>query len=92
MADEVVDISDDARNDFVEREDASRVANQEHIQRSRLRVDTRKWLLSKCLPKIYGDRPVLEAAEKPGMVIDAVAQPADGEDHLAPIFQRFYAV
>ena len=29
--------------------------NGEHIARSRLRVDTRKWLLSKCLP-MFGDR------------------------------------
>lgn len=28
----------------------------DHIQRSRLRVDTRKWLLSKVLPKVYGDK------------------------------------
>lgn len=26
------------------------------IQRNRLRVDARKWLLSKMLPKVYGDR------------------------------------
>lgn len=26
------------------------------IERSRLRVDTRKWMLSKMLPKIYGDK------------------------------------
>jgi hypothetical protein len=30
--------------------------NGEHIQRSRVRIDTRKWLLSKMLPKVYGDK------------------------------------
>jgi len=30
--------------------------NPEVIGRSRLRVDTRKWYLSKVLPKIYGDK------------------------------------
>ena len=29
------------------------------IQRNRLRVDTRKWLMSKLAPKKYGDRTVL---------------------------------
>jgi hypothetical protein len=28
--------------------------------RDRLRVDTRKWLLSKALPKIYGDKQQIE--------------------------------
>ena len=28
-------------------------------QRSRLRVDTRKWLLSKVLPKVYGDKVLI---------------------------------
>lgn len=35
--------------------------------RSRLRADTRKWLLSKALPKIYGDR--LEVDAKDGLVV-----------------------
>ncbi len=30
--------------------------NGEHVQRSRLRVDTRKWILSKLAPKRYGDK------------------------------------
>jgi len=30
--------------------------DHEHIQRARLRVDTRKWILSKMLPKVYGDK------------------------------------
>lgn len=32
--------------------------NPENIQRSRLRVDTRKWYLSKVLPKKFGDKQV----------------------------------
>jgi hypothetical protein len=30
--------------------------NGEHLQRSRLRVDTRKWIASKLKPKKYGDK------------------------------------
>lgn len=62
-ADETVDIADDATNDYVKRETekggAELVCDHEHINRSRLRVDTRKWLLSKLLPKTYGDRTEL---------------------------------
>ena len=28
----------------------------EDVNRDRLRVDTRKWYLAKCLPKVYGDK------------------------------------
>lgn len=59
MADDILEIADDGTNDWMERhgdDDAGWVANGEHIQRSRLRVDTRKWTLSKVLPKIYGDK------------------------------------
>ena len=63
MADEILEIADDTSQDelFVEQEDASgksakRVQNSEFINRSRLRVDSRKWLLSKLLPKKYGDK------------------------------------
>lgn len=59
MADELLDIADDARNDWMARPGNGTIGyelNGEHVQRSRLRSDTRKWLLSKCLPKIYGDR------------------------------------
>jgi len=59
-ADELIDIADDASNDLVEKTLASgevvQVVNSEHIQRSRLRVDTRKWIASKLLPKRYGDK------------------------------------
>lgn len=34
--------------------------DHEHINRSRLRIDVRKWYLSKIVPKIYGDRLELE--------------------------------
>jgi hypothetical protein len=33
------------------------------VQHQRLRVDTRKWILSKMLPKVYGDRTILAGDE-----------------------------
>jgi hypothetical protein len=59
-AEEIIDISDDGSNDYMEKErpDGStyEVVNQEHIQRSRLRVDTRKWLMARMAPKKYSER------------------------------------
>ena len=55
-ADEIVDIADDASGDFAADKDGKLVVNSEHIQRSRLRVDARKWIAAKLLPKRYGDK------------------------------------
>lgn len=58
-AEEIPDISDDGTNDWMERhgEDNPGYAfNGEAVARSRLRVDSRKWLLSKLMPKVYGER------------------------------------
>lgn len=59
LADDILEISDDARNDWMEKhgkEDAGWIANGEHVQRSRLRVEARKWIASKLKPKKYGDK------------------------------------
>lgn len=61
-ADEIVGIADDGSNDYIEGENGP-ILNSEHIQRSRLRVDTRKWIASKLKPKKYGDK--LELASDP---------------------------
>lgn len=59
-ADEIVEISDDGTNDWIARQfgqgKIEEVVNHEYINRSRLRVDTRKWLLSKLKPGTYGDK------------------------------------
>lgn len=71
--DEILDIADDARNDWMERrgeEDAGWVANGEHIQRSRLRIDARKWMAGKLQPKKYGDK--LDLNHSGGVKIERV--------------------
>lgn len=58
-ADELLDIADDGKNDWMERQNEGKEAyavNGEAIARSRLRVDTRKWLMSKLIPQ-YSDKP-----------------------------------
>lgn len=59
FADEILEISDDATNDYMMRkrgDDVETVVDHEHISRSKLRVDARRWLMSKMAPKKYGDR------------------------------------
>lgn len=61
MAEEILDIADDATNDWMadnydEGKTPGYELNGENIQRSKLRVDTRKWLMAKMKPKRYGDK------------------------------------
>lgn len=52
LADEVIEISDNATEDY--RSDGG--INYEVIARSKLRTDNRKWLISKLDPKRWGDK------------------------------------
>lgn len=61
---EILEIADDGQNDWMERNgkddaDAGWVLNGEHLQRSRLRIDARKWVAGKLRPKVYGDKVVV---------------------------------
>ena len=70
LTDEMLDISDDSVNDYVT-VDGQEKPNQENIQRSRLRIDTRKWLASKLKPKKYGDKQFIETKDTTENMADA---------------------
>jgi hypothetical protein len=55
IVDEMLDIADDVEHDTIKTDTGERPDN-EWISRSRLKVDTRKWLVSKLNPKKYGDK------------------------------------
>lgn len=67
IADELFAIVDDGSNDWIKRKTAAGkdeiVADHEHISRSRLRFDARRWYLSRLVPKVFGDRVELTGAE-----------------------------
>lgn len=59
MADDILEIADNASNDWMERNDKDNpgwVFNGEAARRSQIRIDARKWLLAKTQPKKYGDK------------------------------------
>jgi hypothetical protein len=55
-AHEIIEIADDSGGDHIITEDGRRVVDHENINRARLKVDARKWLMSKLHPQRYGDR------------------------------------
>lgn len=77
IADEMQDIADDATNDWMEKhnEEGEKIGwqvNGEHIQRSRLRIETRKWIASKLKPKKYGDKLELAGDKESPLVVQIV--------------------
>lgn len=62
MAEDILQIADDGRNDTYQTENGEAV-NHDVIARSRLRVDARKWLASKLSPKKYGEKIAVGGAD-----------------------------
>lgn len=63
IADEILDIADDGSNDFMGEDEKY---NGDAVQRSRLRVDARKWFAGKLAPKKYGDSTMVKHADADG--------------------------
>ena len=84
MSDEILDIADDTSRDTktIQRGDLEiEVENSEWINRCKLQVDTRKWLMGKLAPKKYGERITQEhtgADGGPLQIISSVPRPKDG--------------
>ena len=77
MFDDILNIADDARNDWMERsEDKGRgwIENGESLRRSQLRVEARKWCAAKLTPRKYGDK-----IEVTGKITADVARMTDEE-------------
>jgi len=81
MAEDLLDIADNGTNDYMETDDGTVTYNGDSVQRAKLRVDTRKWLMAKMKPKKYGDKmeidnthrivqPILGGATDDKKVID----------------------
>lgn len=84
LFDEILDIADDATNDWMERNGENAAGyelNGEHVQRSRIRIDARKWMAGKLACKKYGDKQQHEHTGKDGGPIEV----ADRSDTVSSI-------
>jgi hypothetical protein len=71
MADDIIEISDNPETDPAA------------VNRDRLKVDTRKWLLAKALPKVYGDKVTAEVTGKDGGPLKVERTPFEIAQRLA---------
>ena len=65
LMDECFQIVDDTSNDLIVTADGRKIPNPVAVQRAKLRVNYRKWIASKLLPRKYGNNAQLEAATPP---------------------------
>lgn len=55
-SEQITDIADECESDLLNDAEGRPVSNPAAVHRARLRIDTRKWLMSKLAPKRYGDQ------------------------------------
>lgn len=68
MFDEILDIADDGTNDLMtitKGNSSYNIEDREVTSRSKLRVESRKWYLSKIVPKKFGDKMDVTSGNKP---------------------------
>ena len=89
-AEELDEIAGDRRDDFKQNEDGKWVPDYEVIARSKLRIDTRKWVLAKQMPYAYGDKLEVTGAngtqlEAPRTTINVLALEPEQRNQLKQI-------
>lgn len=72
LFEEIIEIADESSNDTLVDDSGNEKANSEWIARSRLRVDARKWALSKMLPKKYGDKLEVDNKGEVGLTVSII--------------------
>lgn len=75
--DEILDIADDARNDWMKtngKDDEGYIVNGETARRSQIRIDARKWMAGKLRPKKYGEKYTAELTGANGGPVELVAR------------------
>jgi hypothetical protein len=75
IASDCLEIADDGTNDYMEQRDKDDILigwrlNGEHVQRSKLRIETRLKLLAKWNPKKWGEKTILAGDEENPIQID----------------------
>jgi hypothetical protein len=78
LVEEMLDIADDATGDYAEDEQGRIRFNSENVQRSRLKIETRKWIASKLKPSKYGERLDLAHGVQPENPLAALIQACQG--------------
>ena len=75
LFDEILQIADDGRNDWMERKSAENpgwIENGEALRRSEIRINARKWMAGKLRPKVYGEKQTTTLENPDGSAVQFV--------------------
>jgi hypothetical protein len=80
MFEDILVIADDQEGDVYKDKEGNEQTNHNVVTRSRLRIDSRKWMLSKLNPKKYGDvsKHILEGGDKNKPIVTTVISLGSG--------------
>lgn len=90
FVDETLEIADDGTNDYMETAHGPQL-DSEHIARSKVRIETRRWLAERMAPKRYGVKQGLELTGSDGgpvQLVDETAKAARVAQLMAIAQQR----
>lgn len=65
FVDETLEIADDGTNDWMKTERGPQL-DSEHVQRSKIRIETRRWLAERMAPKRYGLKQGMDVTNSDG--------------------------
>ena len=85
LFDEMLEIADTPQQGVTTKESdkGTETRTGDMIEHGRLRVDTRKWMLAKALPKVYGEKLAAEVTGKDGQPLQAPIDMMETARHLA---------
>ena len=69
---QILDIAEDTSGDWIELDSGAKRFNPEHTQRSKLKIDSIKWIAGKLLPHLYGDLKRVEMSGPNGTPLQTV--------------------
>jgi len=86
--DEIFTIADDDSKDWKKKfnkdgEEIGWVPDNEAIQRSRVRIDTRKWYAARMVPRIYGDKAQIDL-DVTGDLAELLKKASNNDSGLPP--------
>jgi hypothetical protein len=92
LADEIIEIAEQTKLGVITTigPKGTEVKHADMVERARLQIDSRKWLLSKLVPKKYGERTVLAGDPDAPLVVEDVRADflrrigAEDEPEVAP--------
>jgi hypothetical protein len=90
--DEIFEIADESANDWKPTYDKhgeinGHKPNNEAIQRSRVKIDTRKWYAAKMVPRLYGDKTQVEL-DVTGDLAELLKRASNKDEGLPPVIEH----